>query len=1314
MAYAAPLSLSQILEQLSNPHLEQHQTPLQDQQIKSLQEKLSFLLDFLDDSWQMRNEEVRCLEREIRDAAYKAEDIIESHISKNFGQKGFQERQVSDQTFCENFEIVADEIDSIKTNAAKLNESWGSTYLHQSKRNLLPIGQSRVDSSGKSAMVGFRDDLNQIVDQLTGHPPSRKVIPIIGMGGIGKTTLARNVYNDPRIKEHFHIRAWASISQENREREVLLSLLNSMEQLSVEILQEEDTGKLKERLYKSLNGRSYLVVMDDIWTTKAWDSLSKIFPNDRNGSRIILTTRLLSAVDSHGSPHHMQFLDETNSWILLRRKVFGEDSCPRELEEAGKEIAKNCKGLPLSLVVIGGHLSKANRTKDHWDYVAENVKSVVTSADANCSEILSLSYEYLPHYLKACFIYVGVFPEDDRIHVSKLIKLWVAEGFLKPVKGKTLEEVAEEYLGDLISRNLILISQRSSSGKIKTCSIHDMLRDLCIRKAQEEKFFHVTVTDKDFRIFAEGIKYSRRLCIHQDIFHKELSNSDTSKGNPSMGSLPTVRSILCSCSASKIFESGDRNLFPLLRVLDHGKGKLDGFPIGETKLVHARYLSFSHDGKISVPKILPCFLWYLQTLIVDCKEVHLPEEIWRMPHLRHLLFGKCYIPCPARSQIDGKNLALGNLLTFSKVSSSSCIKEVFERVPNLKKLGILDEHLKVSPFSLGTLVNLHQLENLKIRSEYECISIPMNFTFPPNIKKLTLEYCRIPWKHMTIVGSMANLEVLKLRYKAFDGPEWKPTEGEFRKLKCLLLLRIDLVQWRADDTHFPVLERLYIRECYKLEEIPCSIGDIPTLQIIDLDDNSPSAVTSAKIILEEQKNWGNDSLQVHVNCAIEEIHRSRKIMEDEILGSNDDTLLLKDTALFGKFLSMDQILLPDGIITAVVPRLFEFLGRDDYPQLQCEAATAIASISTRLTNHINILIDHGAIPIFVRLVSSPKDVLRKQALEVLGNIARDSTQSRDLVLSHGVLMSLLAQFNDKTELSIMRKVTQILSKIFRTKPLPHFEQVKSAIPLLAHLIHTDDKEVLMFVCLTLINLTDGTQDIIQAVIDAGVIPRLVELFLHPSPSVLYPALQTLYNIISNGDDIQIQVITDNGALPFLCDLLTTPNSEQHVKKGTCSMIGKLIQRSKDHIQAVIEAGIISPLVQLLQNAEFELQRVAALAILSAIEGTNEQIKFLVHEGCIKPMCDLLASPHHVIIIILCLLGLGNILKVGEAEKNQGNTEDVNVFAQMIDDAGGLKKIKNLRTHYDSTIRKIVKKKLVLYWYEEDDNDEDEDENIEAL
>ncbi|XP_022847054.1 importin subunit alpha-1-like [Olea europaea var. sylvestris] len=160
--------------------------------------------------------------------------------------------------------------------------------------------------------------------------------------------------------------------------------------------------------------------------------------------------------------------------------------------------------------------------------------------------------------------------------------------------------------------------------------------------------------------------------------------------------------------------------------------------------------------------------------------------------------------------------------------------------------------------------------------------------------------------------------------------------------------------------------------------------------------------------------------------------------------------------------------------------------------------------------------------------------------------------------------------------------------------------------------------------------------------------------------------------------------------------MLTRNSDIIATESTCYIISNIIGRSNDHIQAVIEAGIISPLLQLLQDAD--LFKAASEVIYNMMtKGTNEQIKFLVHEGCIEPMCDLLVNPNEAHVIKTCLEGLENILKVGEAEKNQGNVEDVNVFAQMIVDAGGLQKIKNLQTHDNSKIREKAKKILETYW-----------------
>ncbi|RZC76780.1 hypothetical protein C5167_000924 [Papaver somniferum] len=421
--------------------------------------------------------------------------------------------------------------------------------------------------------------------------------------------------------------------------------------------------------------------------------------------------------------------------------------------------------------------------------------------------------------------------------------------------------------------------------------------------------------------------------------------------------------------------------------------------------------------------------------------------------------------------------------------------------------------------------------------------------------------------------------------------------------------------------------------------------------------------------------------------------------------SDERELQLEATTQFRKLLAVERSRPIDVVIqSGVVPKFVEFLKREDYPQIQFEAAWALTNIASGTLDHVRVVIESGAVPIFVRLIGSPCDDVREQAVWALGNVAGESPKNRDLVLGQGALIPLLQQVNEHAKLSMLRIATWTLSSFCKGKPGPPFEQIRPVLPALERLIHSTDEEVMTDVCWALSYLSDGTTDKIQAVVDANVCPRLAELLMNPYPSVVIPALRTVGNICT-GNDMQTQIIMNHQLLPCLLNLLTK-NHKESIKKEACWTISNITAGNTDQIQAVIAAEIIGPLVHLLQTAEFDIKKGAAWAISNAVDGgTDEQIKYLVGQGCIRPLCDLLVCPGTCPdprIVTVCLKGLENILKVGEAEKNLGTTGGVNVYAQLIDEAEGLEKIKNLKSHDNTEINEKAVKILETYWMEDDD------------
>jgi len=419
--------------------------------------------------------------------------------------------------------------------------------------------------------------------------------------------------------------------------------------------------------------------------------------------------------------------------------------------------------------------------------------------------------------------------------------------------------------------------------------------------------------------------------------------------------------------------------------------------------------------------------------------------------------------------------------------------------------------------------------------------------------------------------------------------------------------------------------------------------------------------------------------------AFVQAHASELAQLVAALHSGEAAVLLEAATQLRKLLSMEVNPPIDQVIASgVVPRLVELLAHSSLPQLQLEVAWGLTNIASGTTVQARVLLEMGAVPVFIQLLRSPSDDLREQAAWALGNLAGDSPQVRDFVLAQGAMPPLLQAIVQTDKLSLLRNATWAISNLCRGKPAPPYDLVSPAIVVLASLIYSTDEEVQADALWALSFLSEGPNQRIQAIIEAGTCRRMLELLLSGSYAVQTPALRTVGNI-ATGDDLQTQYLLNHSILMFLAPLLASP--KRGIRKEACWCLSNITAGNAAQIQAVIEAGLFPRLVALLQGPaeDLDVTTQATWAISNAASsGRLEQIRYLVTQaGCLQPLCALLglATDHKLVHVVL--EALENIVEAGAQEAGETGC---NAYAQHIQELGALDKIVQLQTHSDNEIR----------------------------
>ncbi|CAL5390482.1 unnamed protein product [Camellia sinensis] len=830
------------------------------------------------DAMEENNPELKVWVKQVREAAYDIGDVLELYLLRlghrhGAGFRGFL-RKVS--CFIKTLKArhqIASEVQRMKSRVIDISK--GHQRYHD-RYGMLEQGSSSRSTGLNTACHDYRGDAlllheselvgidkpkSQLIRWLVHKDPRLKVLSVSGMGGLGKTTLVKKVFDDAVVKNHFQSHVWITVSESFK---IELLLKGIIKQLFDEIRQPVPQGM--DNMDTNSLVKRYVLVFDDVWDIHAWQSFRYVFPIGNCGSRVVLTTRnadlaSFASKEYHGNVYNLEPLCRKKSWTLFCRKTFMENSCPSHLKRLSKAILNRCEGLPLAIVAISGLLSTKDKSSvDEWDKIYRSLGAELQGNDKllSMNKILSLSYIDLPYYLKSCFLYLSVFPEDCFIDHWRLIRLWVAEGFVEMKVGMTKEEVAEGYLNELINRSLVQVAKRRRDRRVAAYRIHDLWREIIVSKSGEQNI--VTLAGEHSRAWLEKV---RRLSINN---HWE--NTQQSKRFTRLRSL-LMFSATDSLSTLSILASSNDGL-RLLTVLDLRGALLETFPNEVLKLLQLRYLSL-RGTKV---KIIPKSIGKLQNLeTLDLKQTYvteLPDDILKLQRLRHILLYRYIIA-------DVPSYPFGHQCGFKAPTEIGRFVGNLTQLRKLQIESLRNEDGRVLCSSLEKLSNLRSLI-VRATEEDEIIDLDSLSSPPQLLRMLCLEGSLHKVPHW--IPSLHSLESIVLRWsklrdadpleslqdlpnlvelqllQTYEGAELCFKAGGFQRLVLLDLHGLKGLRWvKVEAGSMPHLERLTIVECELVGELPFGIEHLTNLKSLNLNNMSDGLISSLNRDLERENNW---------------------------------------------------------------------------------------------------------------------------------------------------------------------------------------------------------------------------------------------------------------------------------------------------------------------------------------------------------------------------------------------------------------------------------------------------------------------------